>query len=68
MVDGHDLSLADITVASALQWGFAMVIDAEMRKKYPHVVAWYKRVVEHSGVKQAFGEIKFIEKREPHHG
>lgn len=68
MVDGEMLSLADITVASALQWGFAMVIDAEMRAKYPATVAWYERVVESEGVKEAFGEKKFVEKREPYRG
>lgn len=58
------LSLADITVASSLSWGFAMTIDAEMRAKCPTVVEWYKRTVESEGVKQAFGEQKYVEKRE----
>jgi elongation factor 1-gamma len=56
------LSLADITVASALKWGFARVIDAEMRAKYPFVVEWFKRTIETEGVKQAFGEQIFVEK------
>lgn len=38
------LSLADVTVVSYLIWGFAVVIDAELRAKYPSVVAWYERV------------------------
>lgn len=62
------LSLADITVASALSWGFAMIIDEEMRKKYPTTVAWYERTVDSEGVKQAFGEKKFIEKRQGYQG
>lgn len=57
------LSLADISAASALIWGFGMVIDAEMRKKYPAVVEWYERTLETKGVKEAFGEKNFIEKR-----
>jgi len=68
LVNGDKLSLADITVASALVWGFSMVVDAEMRQKYPAVVAWYERTLETDGVKQAFGEKKFIEKRQPYEG
>ena len=60
---GDKLSLADITVASALVWGFSMVIEKEAREKYPTVVAWYERTLEAEGVKQAFGEKKYIDKR-----
>ncbi|KAA8651366.1 hypothetical protein EYZ11_000936 [Aspergillus tanneri] len=59
-----ELSLADITLAAALVWGVSMSIDAEMRAKYPTVISWYERVIESEGVKQAFGEKKYIEKRE----
>ncbi|KAF7588090.1 hypothetical protein BBP40_006189 [Aspergillus hancockii] len=57
------LSLADISVACSLVWGFRLVLDAELRAKYPNVVAWYERTIESEGVKQAFGEKSFIEKR-----
>ncbi|CRL26825.1 Glutathione S-transferase, N-terminal [Penicillium camemberti] len=63
-VSNEKLSLADITVAAALVWGFSMAIDAEMRQKFPSVVTWYERILEADGVKQAFGEKKFIEKRQ----
>jgi elongation factor 1-gamma len=62
------LSLADITMASALCWGFQFIIDEEMRKNYPSVVAWYERTVESDGVKQAFGEKNFIDKRQTYQG
>jgi elongation factor 1-gamma len=62
------ISMADITVASALVWGFSMIIDAEMRTKCPLTVAWYERVIAVDGVKEAFGEAKFIEKRQPYEG
>ncbi|KAG2421112.1 hypothetical protein HFD88_000728 [Aspergillus terreus] len=64
LATAEKLSLADITVASALQWGFVYAIDAEMRAKYPSVMAWYQRTIESEGVKQAFGEQKYVEKRE----
>ncbi|GKZ22520.1 hypothetical protein AbraIFM66951_006496 [Aspergillus brasiliensis] len=57
------LSLADISIAAALYWGFSMLIDAEMRKEYPAVVAWYERVVESEHVKEAMGPKTFVEKR-----
>ncbi|EHA26797.1 hypothetical protein CBS63078_6636 [Aspergillus niger] len=57
------LSLADISVAAALYWGFSVAIDAEMRKEYPGVVAWYERVIESEHVKEAFGPKVFVEKR-----
>ncbi|RHZ54437.1 hypothetical protein CDV55_104865 [Aspergillus turcosus] len=73
-LDGHlrgrkwiateELSLADISVAAAFYWAFAFIIDQEMRQKYPFVVSWFEKTVESEGVKQAFGEKKFIEKRE----
>lgn len=63
-VGNGKLSLADITVASALVWGFSMAIDVEMRQKFPSVVTWYERTLEAEGVKEAFGEKKYIEKRQ----
>ena len=61
---GDKLSLADITVASGLRTGLALVIDADMRKKYPTVIEYYERTVDSDGVKQAFGEKTYIEKRQ----
>lgn len=63
-VSNEKPSLADITIAAALVWGFSMAIDAEMRQKFPSVVAWYERIIEVKGVKEAFGEKNFIEKRQ----
>ncbi|KAL4936886.1 hypothetical protein BDV06DRAFT_204040 [Aspergillus oleicola] len=64
LATSEKLSFADIAVASALVWGFMFSVDAEMRAKYPVVVAWWKRVTESESVKEAFGETKFIKKRE----
>ncbi|KAL2845495.1 glutathione S-transferase [Aspergillus pseudoustus] len=57
------LSLADITLAQSLTWGFKLVLDSEVRAKYPTVVEYFKRVVASEGVKEAFGEPEFVEKR-----
>ncbi|PLN86699.1 glutathione S-transferase [Aspergillus taichungensis] len=64
LAGGEKLSLGDITVASALVWGFSTAIDKEIRDKYPKVMAWYARVVETEGVKEAFGELQYVVKRE----
>ncbi|KAL4875857.1 glutathione S-transferase [Aspergillus karnatakaensis] len=58
------LSLADITAAASLIWALSFVIDQEARDKYPTAIAWWKRVAESEGVKEAFGEVKFVEKRQ----
>ncbi|KAL4966525.1 glutathione S-transferase family protein [Aspergillus stella-maris] len=63
LATSEKLSLADIAVASALVWGFMFTVDEEMRGKFPAVIAWWKRVAESEGVKEAFGETKFVEKR-----
>ncbi|KAJ5666588.1 hypothetical protein N7462_010997 [Penicillium macrosclerotiorum] len=62
------ISMADISIAAALVWGFSMVIDAEMRQKYPITLAWYERVLEVDEVKQAFGEKNYVEKRQSYDG
>ncbi|KAE8355991.1 glutathione S-transferase [Aspergillus coremiiformis] len=57
------LNLADISLAAALYWGFALVLDPESRGKYPAVMAWYERTIESEGVKEAFGEKMYVDKR-----
>lgn len=59
------LSLADISVASALMCGFCHVVDAEMRARFPLSLAWFERTRGSEGVKQAFGYREFKEKRQP---
>ena len=62
----NQLSLADLSVAAGLYWGFAQVIDREMSSKYPLTSEWYLRIVENDLVKPAFGEHKPIEVRKSH--
>ncbi|KAF5875187.1 putative translation elongation factor eef-1b gamma protein [Botrytis fragariae] len=59
----HDISLADISVAAALYWGFDQVIDVEMRGKFPKVVRWYEKAIKHQHLSPFWGEQKFVEKR-----
>ncbi|KAJ5651102.1 uncharacterized protein N7484_004825 [Penicillium longicatenatum] len=62
------LSLGDITVAAPLHMAFSLIIDKEMRDKYPSIVAWYERVMAVEEVARAMGEVKFIEKRQVNQG
>ncbi|PYI33513.1 hypothetical protein BP00DRAFT_338827 [Aspergillus indologenus CBS 114.80] len=55
-----ELSLADLSVASALFWAFMHYVDAEMRGRFPRVVRWYLRVVAAEKVKEVFGEPSLV--------
>ncbi|KAL2672155.1 hypothetical protein Neosp_012853 [[Neocosmospora] mangrovei] len=59
----QDISLADISVAAGLYWGFAQVIDAELRDKFPQTTDWYLRVIQDERLVAAFGDKPFIEAR-----
>ncbi|KAL4795776.1 Alpha/Beta hydrolase protein [Aspergillus venezuelensis] len=58
------ISLADLSLASSLYWGFMLVIDESMRQEFPTVTGLYKRVIGEEGVKAVFKEATFIEKRQ----
>ncbi|BCS05596.1 glutathione S-transferase family protein [Aspergillus luchuensis] len=62
-VASGDLSMADLSVAAAMVWGYGQVVDADLQCQYPSTVQWYLRVIGREGVKQAFGEPNFLEKR-----
>ncbi|PYI01235.1 glutathione S-transferase [Aspergillus sclerotiicarbonarius CBS 121057] len=66
VVTDDELSLADISLASAMYWPFAFVVDRDMRTRYPGMVSWYLRTIASEGVRQAFGEKNFVEKRRVH--
>jgi glutathione S-transferase len=49
------LSLADLTLASALYWAFMHYLDEERRKKFPVTTAWYLHTIGIEGVQEVFG-------------
>ncbi|KAL4965417.1 Alpha/Beta hydrolase protein [Aspergillus stella-maris] len=57
------LSLADLSLASSLYWGFMLIIDENMREEFPGATGWYKRVIAEEGVKAVFKQGTFVEKR-----
>lgn len=54
----NQLSMADLSVAAGLYWGFAQIIDREMSSRYPLTSDLNLRVVENNLVRPAFGEHK----------
>ncbi|KAI6765437.1 hypothetical protein HG530_006507 [Fusarium avenaceum] len=59
----QQLSLADISVVAGLYWGFAQVIDRQLRSKYSLTTDWYLRVIQDERLASAFGNKNFIELR-----
>ncbi|KAI0406096.1 glutathione S-transferase [Xylaria palmicola] len=60
---GNQVTLADLMVSSILFSGFKHVIDAEMRKDLPNVVAYAKNFFDVPAHKKHFGELAFCTKR-----
>lgn len=65
LVNESCLSLADLSLASALYWGFQYFIDDEMRMAYPEITAWYLRLLGEEGVREAFGAPEMVHVRGP---
>ncbi|PWY79696.1 hypothetical protein BO70DRAFT_293213 [Aspergillus heteromorphus CBS 117.55] len=60
---GGELTLADLTLASALYWAFMHYLDRGERERFPGVVAWYLRVIGGDKVREVFGEAVLVEKK-----
>lgn len=56
------VTLADLTLAAALQEAFSTIIDASVRSKLPNVVRHYETVVNQPSVKEVFGSTTYAEK------
>jgi elongation factor 1-gamma len=62
-IASEQLSLADISVAASLYWGFTQIIDGVLRAEYSRTTEWYLRVIQDERVNSAFGKKSFIEAR-----
>lgn len=56
---GGSISLADITVVSALVYPMKLVCEESYLKGYPNVVAWFKRCVEMKEFQNVIGKVTF---------
>jgi len=59
---GKRVTLADIIYVVAAHAFFTMVLDAEDRKKFSHVTAWFGRATSQPQFSKILGEIKYAEK------
>ncbi|TLD21913.1 hypothetical protein PspLS_08000 [Pyricularia sp. CBS 133598] len=60
---GDKITYADLMVFSPLFFAGGSLLDAEMRKSAPTVVTYLEHLAAVPEIKEAFGELKFVEKR-----
>ncbi|KID97499.1 eEF-1B gamma subunit-like protein, partial [Metarhizium majus ARSEF 297] len=60
---GPQLTLADLTAASALVWAFMHIIDEPMREEFRKTTAWYLRVIGTTEIESVFGPPNLIRAR-----
>lgn len=58
---GHKITLADITVASALVYPFKFVADAAFRSPFPNVIRWFNTLVHQPAFEAVIGTVQFAE-------
>ncbi|KAI0701218.1 elongation factor 1-gamma [Cytidiella melzeri] len=59
---GERISLADITLVSVFMNANLVVLDAELRKKFPHIIRHAETIVNQPSLKDIFGPIEYPEK------
>ncbi|KAI1267170.1 glutathione S-transferase [Xylariaceae sp. FL1019] len=60
---GDKLTMADLFVTSMFWFSFKYIVDAEMRKELPNVVAYAKSFAEKPEFKELYGELEMCETR-----
>ncbi|KAI1133796.1 glutathione S-transferase [Nemania abortiva] len=60
---GDKLTMADLMVTSLLYHAFKHIVDAEMRKELPNLVAYMQAFAAVPGHKKYYGELEFCETR-----
>ncbi|KAG9304153.1 hypothetical protein G9A89_019715 [Geosiphon pyriformis] len=58
---GERITLADISVATALYQGFKHVLDAEFRKNYKNLTRWYVTLTHQPSFKKVIGDAPLVE-------
>lgn len=66
LVTEEKVSLADLSLASALYWAFMQIIDAKMREEFPSVTRWYRDVIAQEEIRSVFADATFICERRDH--
>lgn len=66
LVTEDKVTLADLSLASALYWGFMQIIDTKMREEFPSVTRWYREVIAQEEIRSVFADATFISERRDH--
>lgn len=61
---GERITIADISLASALVECFRRVFDSAAREKYAHVTRWFRTLINQEFWKSVQGDVKLCEKEE----
>ena len=59
---GHKITLADITIVSALVYPFKFVADASFRAPFPNVVRWFTTCVNQPSFEAVIGSVVLADK------
>jgi len=59
---GNRITLADLTLASAMNFALTKTLDTEGRAKYPNVVKHFEMISIEPSLKELFGKIEYAEK------
>ncbi|KAH9914069.1 elongation factor 1-gamma [Epithele typhae] len=59
---GERITLADITFASVILRALQVSLDASLRAQFPHIMRHFETIVNQPSMKEAWGEITYIEK------
>ena len=54
---GHRITLADITVASALVYPYKFLLDPAFRAQFPNVIRWFTTLVEQPQFEAVLGKV-----------
>lgn len=63
LVRDDEFSLADLSVASSLYWPLKFFVDGETREKFPRIMTWWGRLMEHEAVGKAYGVLEMCANR-----
>ncbi|CAG8691181.1 21633_t:CDS:2, partial [Cetraspora pellucida] len=58
---GERITLADISIATALYFPFKLVLDTEFRKNFKNLTRWYVTLVNQPAFKKVLGEVTLVD-------
>jgi glutathione S-transferase len=59
---GDRITLADLTLATAMSFALSQTLDKDRRAKYPNVVKHFELISAEPSLKELFGKVEYAEK------